>query len=48
MKEQLDYCEEWITKEIIKDHIENKDGYITIKKSDLLRMFIKFSKLIDR
>lgn len=46
IKDNLEFSKEWFTKEILKNHFEDKDGYIRIKKNDLFRLIIKFIKLI--
>lgn len=48
--ENIEYSIEWLTKEIIKTDFEQKDKgniqYLRIKKIDLLKLILKFVKLI--
>jgi hypothetical protein len=49
MKDNMEYCFDWITQEIIKTHFKEKETgkkeMIEISKIDLLRAFQKFIKL---
>lgn len=49
MLENIDYSLEWLTKEIIKEDMKEKETkqktIITISKIDLLKLVIKFIKL---
>ena len=49
MIDNIEFSEEWLTKEIIKTHIEEsqtgKKTFLKISKIDLLRLVIKFIKL---
>lgn len=52
MKENIEYSDEWLLKEIMKLHDkERTDGkivYVQIKKKDLLKLVRKFIKLNTR
>lgn len=52
MENNIEYSEEWLTKEILKLHEEERqDGKIHVvkmKKIDLLRLVLKFIKLNQR
>lgn len=48
MKENISICEEWLLKERIKAHIETPNKTVTIKYSDLLKLFMDFIKLNKR
>ena len=49
MLENIDYSLEWLTKEIIKEDMKEKETeqktIITISKIDLLKLVVKFIKL---
>lgn len=48
LEENIDYSIEWLTTEILKQHKEDKNRVISIKKIDLLKVIIKFIKLNQR
>lgn len=52
MRENIEYCKEQITKEIIKTDLENKNnGYeslLKMTKVDYLKRLIKLLKIIEK
>ena len=52
MLDNIEYSKEWITKKFLetsfKDKKENKISYITISKSELFKLILKFIELNER
>lgn len=52
MLDNIEYSKEWLTKKYIetnfKDKKEGKISYITISKSDLFKIVLKFIKLNEK
>lgn len=52
LSNNIEYSKDWLTKELIKtDFEQRKTGttkYVTMKKTDLLKLVIKFIKLNER
>ena len=52
MLDNLEFSKEWVTKKLIetsfKDKKENKVSYVTIPKSELFKLILKFLELNER
>lgn len=52
LSSNIEYSKDWLTQELIKTDFEQKKAgriqYVTMKKTDLLKLVIKFIKINER